>query len=127
MIMTFVEYYNFYGNIIIASGMSIAVVYVVLSLIYFAYRYAKGDDIPDFTSIPDLSMSNLSDVRFYVNPFYFKHPVNFIMTAMGIFMLPFIVAVGWPVLIPLVGFYHFIVTTRKKNIEKKKMWEELKS
>ena len=127
MIMTFLEHYKFYGDIVIITGISLAVVYAVLSLIYFAYRYGKGDDFPGFESIPTLTLTNLLDIRFYINPFYFKHPINCMMTAMGIFLIPFIVAVGWPVLIPLAVIFYFIYRTRKVNLDKKKMWEELKS
>jgi hypothetical protein len=125
--MTFAEFYNFFGDIVIITGISLAVVYAVLSLIYFAYKYAKGDDIPYFNSLPDLTMSNLLDIRLYINPFYFKHPVHCMITSMGIFMTPFIVAVGWPVLIPLAVICYFIYRTRKVNLDKKKMWAELKS
>ena len=127
MNMTLLEIYRSFGDLAIITSGSFVVIYVVLSLIYFAYRYAKGDDIPDFTSIPTLTITNLSDIRFYINPFYFKHPVNCLMTAMSIFLIPFIVAVGWPVVIPLAAVCYFIQRTRKVNLDKKKMWEELKS
>jgi hypothetical protein len=127
MNMTLLEIYKSLGDLAIITGMTLAVIYVVLSLIYFVYRYAKGDDIPKFTSIPTLTITNLSDIRFYINPFYFKHPVNCLMTAMSIFLIPFIVAVGWPVVIPLAVICYFIQRTRKVNLDKKKMWEELKS
>jgi hypothetical protein len=127
MNMTLLEIYRSFGDLAIITGVSLVVIYGVLSLIYFAYRYAKGDDYPDFTSIPALTITNLSDIRFYINPFYFKHPVICLMTAMSIFLIPCIVAVGWPVVIPLAAVCYFIQRTRKVNLDKKKMWEELKS
>jgi hypothetical protein len=125
--MISVEFYKFLGDTAINSGMVLAAIYSVLSLIYFGYRYAKGDDIPKFTSLPYLTITNLLDIRFYINPFYFKHPANFMMTTMGIVTIPFIVGVGWPVLLPLAAVCYFIQRTRKVNLDKKKMWDELKS
>jgi hypothetical protein len=125
--MTFAEFYKYLGDTAIISGMVLAAIYSVLSLIYFGYRYAKGDDIPKFFSLPDLTITNLTDIKYYINPFYSKHPVNYIITALSIFAIPFIVAVGWPVLIPLAAVCYFIQRTRKVNLDKKKMWDELKS
>jgi hypothetical protein len=122
--MTFIDSYKFYVDIILWISLSLAALYLTLSLIYVAYRYSKGDDIP---SMDDLSLNNLSVIRHYINPFYFKHPVDVITTTMSIFSIPYIVAASWPVLIPLALLCYFIVTTRKKNLDKKKMWERLKS
>jgi hypothetical protein len=121
----FIETYKFFGDLAIVTGISLAVVYAVLSLIYFTYKYAKGDDILTHNTIPDITITNLSDIRFYLNPFYFKHPVYSIMTTMSIGTIPFIIAVGWPVLIPLAVVSYFIYKTRKVNLEKKKIWETL--
>ena len=125
--MTFIEYYRFGGNIVMHTGISLAILYAILSLVYFCYRYAKGDDIPAISSVPDLTMTNLLDIRYYINPFYFKHPVLYILTAMGIFMMMFLVAAGWPVLLPVTVAGCVIFRMRQVNLHKKKMWEELKS
>jgi NADH:ubiquinone oxidoreductase subunit K len=122
--MTFIDSYKFYVDIIFWISLSLAALYLTLSLIYVAYRYSKGDDIP---SMDDLSLNNLSVIRHYINPFYFKHPVDVITTAMCIFSIPYIVAASWPVLIPLALLCYFIQRTRKLNLEKKKMWGRLKS
>jgi hypothetical protein len=120
-----IEIYRFFGDLAIVTGISLAVVYAVLSLIYFTYKYAKGDEIPELNSIPDITVTNLSDIRFYLNPFYFKHPLYSILTATGIVIIPFIIAVGWPALIPLSVVFYFVHRTRKVNLDKKKMWETL--
>jgi hypothetical protein len=121
-----IEIYRFFGDLAIVTGISLAVVYAVLSLIYFTYKYAKGDEIPELeNSIPDIIITNLSDIRFYINPFYFKHPVYSIMTTVSIVIIPFIIAVGWPILIPLSIVFYFIHRTRKVNLDKKKMWGKL--
>jgi hypothetical protein len=122
----FIETYKFFGDLAIVTGVSLAVVYAVLSLIYFTYKYAKGDDIPSHNAIPDIIITNLTDLRFYLNPFYFKHPVYSILTTMSIVTIPFIIAVSWPALIPLVVVFYFIQRARKINLEKKKMWQTLK-
>lgn len=123
--MTFINSYKFYVDIILWISLSLATLYLTLSLIYVAYRYSKGDDIPSMDVLP--SLNNLSVIRHYINPFYFKHPVDVITTAMCISSIPYIVAAWYPVLIPLALLCYFIVTTRKKNLDKKKMWERLKS
>jgi len=120
-----IEIYRFFGDLAIVTGISLAVVYAVLSLIYFTYKYAKGDEIPELNSIPDITVTNLSDIRFYLNPFYFKHPLYSILTATGIVIIPFIIAVSWPALIPLSVVFYFVHRTRKVNLDKKKMWETL--
>ena len=125
--MTFIDSYKFYVDIILWISLSLAALYLTLSLIYIAYRYSKGDDIPRFGDLASVQLNNLSVIRHYINPFYFKHPVDVITTAISIFSIPFIVAVGWPVLIPLALLCYFIQRTRKLNLEKKKMWERLKS
>ena len=113
--MTFVEFYKYLGDTALNSGMVLAAIYSVLSLIYFGYRYAKGDDIPKFNSLPEITLSNLSDIRVYVNPFYFKHPMLYVSTAFSIISIPFIVGVGWPVLIPFAAISYLVQRTRNDS------------
>jgi len=122
-----IEIYRFFGDLAIVTGVSLAVVYAVLSLIYFTYKYAKGDEIPELNSIPDLTLSTLTNVRFYINPFYNKYPLYSILTATGIVTIPFIIAAGSPILIPFAAVCYFIHKTRKVNLHKKKMREKLKT
>ncbi len=119
------EFYRFFGDLLMLSGITVAVVYAIISLIYITYRFTKGDDLPGFDDIPKVTESWLN-IRYYINPFYFKHPAHYVMAGLNIFSIPFIIGVAWPVLIPASVIYYFAVTTRKKNIEKKKMWETLK-
>ena len=125
--MSFYEFYSLSADIAGNVGPVAASIYSVLSLIYFAYRYAKGDDIPRFNDTPRITLSNLVAIKYYINPFYFKHPVDIIMTALYIGVGPLIVAVLWPGLIPAAAIFYFIQRTRKINLDKKKMWNELKS
>jgi hypothetical protein len=122
--MTFLEIYTGSHDISLYLGLSLSVVHTVLSLIYFAYRYAKGDDIPEHDYLDDIL--TISKIKCLVNPFYFKHPMYIILAALSLLMIPVMLATTWPAA-PLTIIYYFIHRIRKVNIEKKKMWAKLKS
>jgi RsiW-degrading membrane proteinase PrsW (M82 family) len=96
----------------------IAAIYGTLSLCYYVYRYAKGDDHP---SIADLNL-NPRDMSRLINPFYYKHPMNIVVTTSLLGGL----SVLWPVLIPAGVTYYAVNKIREKNLHKKKMWNILK-
>lgn len=112
--MTFFEVISNAGLVI---GTTLSITYLALSIIYLAYQYTKGEDIPEINSISDLE---LSTVRYYINPFYFKNPAVTILTTCFFFIIPVIIALMWLVLIPVAAVWYFLYTTRKKNIEKRK-------
>ena len=123
------EFAEFYSNTIDVSewaGVILFCVYAALSLAHYLYIYSKGSDIPDINEIP-LPPVTLKSVWYYLNPFKFKHPVNYVLTAFSLFFVPTMIAVMWPIAIPLVLVTYLVITARKRNLDKKKMWEELKS
>jgi hypothetical protein len=103
-------------------GMILGAIYGTLALCYYVYRYAKGDNHP---SISDCELHR-KDVLKLLNPFYYKHPMNIMVTTM--FFLGGIggLAMVWPVLIPAGVTYYAVNKIREKNLHKKKMWNELK-
>ena len=127
--MNFVEFYE----LLIDLGMYIAMVLVgifgAISFSYFLYRYIKGDDIPNVLDI-EPSHDVKDHFKKWLNPFYFKHPFHIFMPALLLFGAVLVFVIMWP-LIPAIipcGLIWFVIdSTRKKNIHKKKMWEELKS
>lgn len=123
--MNFVELYN----LLIDLGTDIAMVLVgifgAVSFSYFLYRYIKGDDIPDVLDIEsDHDMKN--NFKKWLNPFYFKHPLHIVVPAGILFTSVTVSTLIWPVIIPCGLIWIAIDSTRKKNINKKKMWSILK-
>jgi hypothetical protein len=124
--MNFVEFYE----LLIDLGTYVAIVLVgifgTVSFSYFLYRYIKGDDIPNVLDIqPDHDIKN--NFKKWLNPFYFKHPFHIFMPALLLFGAVTVSTLIWPAIIPCGLIWFAIDFTRKKNIHKKKMWEELKS
>lgn len=127
--MNFVEFYE----LLIDLGMYIAMILVgifgAVSFSYFLYRYIKGDDIPNVLDIePDRDIKN--NFKKWLNPFYFKHPFHIVMPALLLFGAILVFVTLWPLIpvaIPCGLIWFAIDSIRKKNIHKKKMWEELKS
>jgi hypothetical protein len=99
-------------------GIVLAVIYGTLSLCYYVYRYAKGDDHP---SITDLNLDP-RDMSRLINPFYYKHPMNIFVTTAVVGGI----GIVWPFLIPASIIYYAVNRIREKNLHKKKMWGTLK-
>lgn len=104
-------------------GLSISVIYTILSLCYFTYRYAKGDDWP---RVSELELFSKKDILSLLNPCYFKHPANIFMTSITIVGLVLGISLVWPIIIPAGTVYYSVNKIREKNLHKKKMWNELK-
>lgn len=108
----------------IALGTGVAAIYATLSMIYWTYRYAKGDDYPN-PKITDLDICR-KDIIKLIDPFYYKHPMNIFIIALSLFFVPTGLAIVWPIIIPAGIFYFAVKKIRAKNLHKKKMWETLK-
>lgn len=119
--MEFLEFYNKMIELGEWTGVILFSVYAVLSLITYAYMYSKGADIPD---LPLFTSKNILQS---CNPFKFSHPLCHILASLVLFLVPAMITVMWPIAIPLALVIYLVVTTRKRNLHKKKMWEELKS
>lgn len=104
-------------------GLILAAIYTTLSIMYYTYRYAKGDNHP---SITDLDICR-KDIVKLINPFYYKHPMDIFLTALAFFVgVIGGLAIVWPVIIPVGIIYYSVKKIREKNLHKKKMWETLK-
>ena len=109
----------------IALGTGVAAIYATLSMIYWTYRYAKGDDYPN-PKITDLDICR-KDIIKLIDPFYYKHPMAIFITALAFFVgVIGGLAIVWPVIIPAGIIYYSVKKIREKNLHKKKMWETLK-
>jgi len=104
-------------------GLSISAIYTILSLCYFTYRYAKGDDWP---RVDELDVFSKKDILSLLNPCYFKHPATIFMTSLMIVGLVMGISLVWPIIIPAGVTYYAVNKIREKNLHKKKMWNELK-
>jgi hypothetical protein len=111
--------YNTIVEIGFFGGLALAAVYAVLSAGYYTYRYMKGDDHPDITDL------TISDILTLINPFYYKHPMNSVITTMFFIGIIGGLALVWPVLIPVGILYYTVNKIREKNLHKKKMWATL--
>jgi hypothetical protein len=124
--MNFVEFYELLINLGTYIAMILVGIFGTISFSYFLYRYIKGDDIPNVMDIePDHNIKD--NFKKWLNPFYFKHPLHIFMPALLLFGAVTVSTLMWPVVIPCGLIWFAIDFTRKKNIHKKKMWEELKS
>jgi hypothetical protein len=124
--MNFVEFYELLINLGTYIAMILVGIFGTISFSYFLYRYIKGDDIPNVLDIePDHDIKN--NFKKWLNPFYFKHPFHIFMPALLLFGAVTVSTLMWPVVIPCGLIWFAIDFARKKNIHKKKMWEELKS
>lgn len=106
------------NSINIAFALSLA--YVILSLGYYTYRYMKGDDHPAYNDI-----HGLKDITKFINPFYYKHPINTMVS--GWFIIGGIASMGivWPFVVPVTIVYYTVRKIRSRNLEKRKMWTTL--
>jgi hypothetical protein len=124
--MNFVEFYELVIDLGTYVAMVLVGIFGTVSFSYFLYRYLKGDDIPNVLDIePDHDIKN--NFKKWLNPFYFKHPFHIFMPALLLFGAVTVSTLIWPVIIPCGLIWFAIDSIRKKNIHKKKMWEELKS
>lgn len=116
------EMFEIIVNTAFNAGFVLAVIYATLSIIYYTYRYAKGDNHP---SITDLNLCR-KDIVKLINPFYYKHPMNIFVIAMSFTGVPGGLALVWPILLPAGIIYFAVKKIRAKNLHKKKMWGTLK-
>ena len=119
--MSLFELCDYIAGLGIIVAFVLSGIYLFLSICYHIYRYALGDNFPGLVS-PD----SLFTPSVILNPFYFKHPLDIIQSTAMIAIPIIMLAVGWPLVIPVGIVWYIVSNIRAKNLHKKKMWEVLK-